>query len=40
LRGFGDVRQGSLGVFLEEVEIGRHGGGDSSSVGDSGRRKG
>jgi hypothetical protein len=33
LRGFGDVRQCSLGVFLEEVEVGRHCGGDSSCIG-------
>jgi hypothetical protein len=26
---FGDVREGSLGVLLEEIEVGRHGGGDS-----------
>lgn len=33
LRGFGDVRQGSLGVFLEEVEIGRHDGDGGSDSG-------
>jgi hypothetical protein len=33
LRGFRDVRKGSLGVFLEEVEVGRHDGGDSRSIG-------